>query len=365
MSFGYQILGFGAYPNRVTAEVIVPVAITYVSTAFNGDASTSQTFSSQSLGTAFAGRRIVVAALAEGNAGQTITGITVGGVTLDLHVRLTNGNTEIAIGSRKIATGTAADIIVVTSGQKNRYGIGVWQTNGFPAGLGITDTGTTLTTSTGNDTLAGGGMIAMAGGPSDNPVSWTGVTERYDALVDGFEEFHSGGDEIFEDAQDDRTVSVSTNKNDAANSLGVVSFNSPNRVISVDFIGNTVNSGSSTAYTFSSHDIGEAASNRKIILAIGNAHSTAVAVTAVTVGGISGTEVISQASNNNAFRTQIWQVDEVASGTSADIVVTFASSTDCCGIGVWAAYGASTIPHQFKSDDGVPTLLSEDIDVPA
>ena len=96
----------------------------------------------------------------------------------------------------------------------------------------------------------------------------------------------------------------------------------------------TVNDGSDlTTYTFAATAIGTAAANRTILVGIA---SNAVDVSTVTVGGSSASAVVSLGGANR--RVAIWQVD-FTTGTTADIVVTFAAAAQDCGVDVWAAYG--------------------------
>jgi len=126
----------------------------------------------------------------------------------------------------------------------------------------------------------------------------------------------------------------------------------------------SVDATNSTSYTFSSSAIGTASSNRKIVVGPVSNRAPGTTATAVTVGGISATSVIGQTSNNGEQRAELWEA-EVPTGTTADIVVTWAATADSCGIGVWAVYDAAASASDTASDDGVPTLLEENLTIPA
>jgi hypothetical protein len=107
----------------------------------------------------------------------------------------------------------------------------------------------------------------------------------------------------------------------------------------VSFVASTVSGTAARSYTFSSHAIGAAAANRKVVVGVSGI-TGGRAVSTVTVGGNSASLVIAKLSAGEAV--ELWQV-ELAAGTTGDIVVDFGAggNFDGCGIGVWAVYGAA------------------------
>lgn len=96
----------------------------------------------------------------------------------------------------------------------------------------------------------------------------------------------------------------------------------------------TVNDGSDLSiYTFLSTAIGTAAANRTILVGIA---SNAVDVSTVLLDATSMSSVVALGGANR--RCSLWQAD-FASGTTASLVITFASGAQDCGVDVWAAYG--------------------------
>jgi hypothetical protein len=91
-----------------------------------------------------------------------------------------------------------------------------------------------------------------------------------------------------------------------------------------------------TSYTFTSQNIGTADASRRVVIALA-ARDTSAQPTSVTVGG---TSLTSHASRTSTHVVSIWSA-VIATGSTANVVVTFASANTFCGIGVWALYGKS------------------------
>jgi hypothetical protein len=120
---------------------------------------------------------------------------------------------------------------------------------------------------------------------------------------------------------------------------------------SVTFTDSSVNSGSATAYTFSSQAIGTASSDRVIAVGVSAGNSPA-GVSTLTVGGVSAVKAIDA---TNSTETELWYAS-VPSGTTADIVVTFSSGKGRCGIGVWALTGVTGVGATNTSTSSTATL---------
>ena len=120
---------------------------------------------------------------------------------------------------------------------------------------------------------------------------------------------------------------------------------------SVTFTDSSVNSGSATAYTFSSQAIGTASSDRVVAVGV-SAGNSAAGINTLTVGGVSAVKAIDA---TNSTETELWYAS-VPSGTTADIVVTFSSSKGRCGIGVWALTGVTGVGATNTSTSSTATL---------
>jgi hypothetical protein len=132
---------------------------------------------------------------------------------------------------------------------------------------------------------------------------------------------------------------------------------------SVSFAASTGSSTNLTVYTFSGHAIGTEAANRKVVVVTGSVGGTAL-VTSLTVAGNSASLVKEQRDTvANERVTSMWQVD-VSSGTTGDIVVTWAGAKTACAVGVWAVYGAAASTSDTgAADEGTPAALT--ITIPA
>lgn len=132
---------------------------------------------------------------------------------------------------------------------------------------------------------------------------------------------------------------------------------------SVTFTASAVKN-ASTPYTFASHALGTAATGRRIIIAVAGSPSNTMIPSGVTVGGsaaalVTGTDIAAISAG-----ISIWII-QVNTGTTADIVVTFPTTTARCGIGVWAAYDLQSTTRTAADSTTGSTPLSRSIDVSA
>ena len=109
---------------------------------------------------------------------------------------------------------------------------------------------------------------------------------------------------------------------------------------SVTFTDSTVSGADATVYTFSTQDIGTAGANRHVIVLIHAGDlSGSTGISSVTVGGIAASSAVTHGDTiaGTSFTTAIF-IAAVPTGTTADVVVTFAAGRSRAGIGVYAAY---------------------------
>lgn len=171
--------------------------LSYLTNAVNGADASSFTFSSQTLGTAAADRYIIVhasGALVSGTG--TINSVTVGGVSATEVVGgtlpgQTTDYTSIWIAA--VPTGTTGDVVVAFPGTARRCGIALYRATGLNSATAF-DTITDATTAidpTVSDTInneSGGVFMAAVYTRNSSPLptmAWTGVTEDYEATVEG------------------------------------------------------------------------------------------------------------------------------------------------------------------------------------
>ena len=109
--------------------------------------------------------------------------------------------------------------------------------------------------------------------------------------------------------------------------------------IDMAFVGSTADGSNASTYTFSSHSIGAAATDR-VVVVVASAF-VAGTITGVTIGGVAATQAVAGVNGSN--RAEIWYL-KVAGGTTADIVVSLSASAAHCGIGVYRYTGGSSVP---------------------
>lgn len=122
-----------------------------------------------------------------------------------------------------------------------------------------------------------------------------------------------------------------------------------------------------TVYTFSDVNIGQAQSDRRIIVAAHSIQTSEKAINSVTIGGVSATIHVNLNSVSTTNDTDLVIASAlVPDGTTADIVVTHSAGADICHIGVWSLYGeTSSSPHDTASDTSFTGFtLSATIDIP-
>jgi len=104
-----------------------------------------------------------------------------------------------------------------------------------------------------------------------------------------------------------------------------------------------------SSYTFSSVDIGDASSDRLVIVAASCTQIGSHTVSGVTIGGSAATiHVNPSATFFSAIASLV-----VSSGTTADIVVTTSTTAQRCAIAVWTAKGLdSTTPDGTGTASG-------------
>ena len=171
---------------------VLPVVVAYVGENDIVASGTVFTFSGEAIGTASAGRFVIVGAFARGGGSATST-ITVGGITA---VKAVEGSDPVGgytwtLHAAAVPSGTTADIIVTWSGTMAHTVICVWE---------MTNAGSTTAYDTSNDVdnsdplvtamdvEAGGAIVGFSGGNAGNGAhTWTGITE--DSDFDG-----NGGD---------------------------------------------------------------------------------------------------------------------------------------------------------------------------
>ena len=105
----------------------------------------------------------------------------------------------------------------------------------------------------------------------------------------------------------------------------------------------SVNTSTTTAYTFSNQAIGTASADRVVIVTVAASRDTAVTpvMSSLTIGGVTATQAVWDISQIN-YPTGIFFAT-VPSGTTADVVATFSAAHNSCGIGVYTTTGVDSV----------------------
>ena len=157
---------------------------------------TTYTFSSQNLGVAAASRRIVVGIggrIASGT--LTVDSVTIGGVTATILTpqasNTTSGTTTVALAIADVPTGTTGDIVVVFNTACLRCIVHAYRVVDIDSATPSDSDSSVASNPTCNlDIPAGGIAIGFAAvGNASATWTWTGLTEREDAVAGGGEAF--------------------------------------------------------------------------------------------------------------------------------------------------------------------------------
>ena len=178
-----------------------PVDCTFTDSAVSTANETTYTFSSQDFGEAAANRYIVVTAGGYDTSNETVSSITIGGVTATIAVQVTGNSVTAAIAIAKVPTGATGDVVVTFSGNMENAGIGVYRLVNLQSAT-ATDTGTDIAES--SNALAddltipadgcGIGYAYIQSSNTDRTFSWTNLTETFDERVEDLtnDNCHSG-----------------------------------------------------------------------------------------------------------------------------------------------------------------------------
>lgn len=124
------------------------------------------------------------------------------------------------------------------------------------------------------------------------------------------------------------------------------------------------NSADQATYTFAGKSLGTAASNRTILVTVGFQGPNSTAVSSLTIGGTGASLVVANDTSYGGAMSgvEIWMLD-LASGTSADIVVNFNATANDCTIGVFDAKGIAASAHATNTSSAGPPSAS--LSIPA
>ena len=348
MSFGYQVLGFGAFPNRDTGYQ-VRHALVFDGSSSHLDLPSPGTESDNKKGTLsfwckrdkLAGNthRIISHGTGAGSADNTWFDVR---FENDDKMHINTYSSARLVTTQVFRDTTAWYHIVVrldttesTANDRLRIYVNGSQVTAFDTRNNFSEDDTTAFSGNGNPLRIGDwagshffqGYLAefiQCDGQSLGPDSFgefdaaTGVWVPIDpsGLTFGNNGFHL--------------------KFDDPNNVGRDASVDTGTAPSATFEAQYVSAANSTAYTFSSCDLGTAASNRSIVVGVGGGQSSSGnrTVSSVTINGVTATKATEQLSFSGDNTSIFFAA--VPSGSTGDIVVTFSSSMVRAGIGVWS-----------------------------
>jgi len=127
--------------------------------------------------------------------------------------------------------------------------------------------------------------------------------------------------------------------------------------VSVTYITNAVDATNGSSFSFTSTSFGPAAADRKIVIGVSseNGGSGERTISALTVGGVSATQLVRSYQAGNDCVAELW-IATVPTGTSGTVAITWSGSVRACGIGVWAVNGASSTAFDTASNSQTSSI---------
>jgi hypothetical protein len=133
---------------------------------------------------------------------------------------------------------------------------------------------------------------------------------------------------------------------------------------SITYVTTVADTSDTTTYTFSSASLGAAHDDRMIIVGIHSRKAGAVSsISSVSVGGVSATIVLQNWNTITNSNVAAIAIAAVPTGTTGDIVVTFADTMLRCAVGIWRAFGIELTAYDSDSSDASDPTVN--LDVPA
>lgn len=319
-------------------------------------------FASTDIGTAAADRLVVLAISWCVGGSDTITSVTIAGIAavqLGLAIDAVPANDEfVAIYAASVPTGTTGTIVVNLTGDGG-VSVGVYSVTGSgttPIPYSIaTASGTAASLSITNLTIPtdGAAICNFINNNHLSTVAWTNATENFDAANDNLTR-HSGA---VRTTAGTTTITATCASNDQA-LLGVAFAPYPFTSVIGGFytFGGVSRSGST--WTFTDLPIGPPAADRLVVCCFTT--ETTDAFSSFTINGSAATQVV-RAVDGTGHHSMIYAA-EVASGETADIVVTHANSGTAVGIiSVYSLYNVEPTAVDSGSvadTDGTSTLAT-------
>lgn len=211
-----HLIGFGA------TEGIIPASLSFRTNTFSETDLTTYTFSSQDIGTAVTGRRVIVGVGGVAAASRTISSVTIGGNSAAQSVfaeATTTAAEQAAIYVLQVDAGTTADIVVTWSSGMVRCAIGVWAAYDLQSSTATHTGSSTASPGTANLNVSAGGvafgMAINLQNSGTNTYTWNNLTEAFDASFGSGIGTYSGAESTFATAQSGLTITATPTGSDS------------------------------------------------------------------------------------------------------------------------------------------------------
>lgn len=190
---------------------------------------TTYTFTSKSLGTAQAGRKIIVVVGGLSGGSITISSVTVAGNSATAVVNPSSSTGPAGIFIIDDSTNATGNIVVTFSGGSARCGIGVFAAYGLNSSTATATIDTTSDPGTGTLNITAGG-VAVGYRLSDTygttpTYTWTNLTESFDETIESVPKTsHSGACSAFATTQTGLTITVNQSSSASTARMVAASF---------------------------------------------------------------------------------------------------------------------------------------------
>jgi hypothetical protein len=157
---------------------------TFIAATADTTDQTTYTFAGASIGSAAADRIVVVgiAAREGGGTNRTLSSVSIAGVSATIVADSGNVPTHAAFAVALVPTGATGDIVVTFSAGMSRCVISVWSTAGMDSSAVSSDTADTTDPLEASVNIPAGGVaFGTAYDNGATTVTWTNLTEDYDA----------------------------------------------------------------------------------------------------------------------------------------------------------------------------------------
>lgn len=192
------------------SAINLPPSISYITVVSDDSNLTTYTFSGVSFGSSTERSLVIVGVSGRQGSNIQVSSVTIGGTSA---TEITKSNAENACTGiyAAAATGTSGNIVVTFNSGADAAAIGVWAAYNLTSTSAFSSASAndTLTTVSANINTPSSGIVVAVGSINSGTlrtVTWTGVTERYDAAFSSTRTY-TGGDFTTTSGESPRSIS--------------------------------------------------------------------------------------------------------------------------------------------------------------